>query len=201
MADHANHNTVHNVVGVYADPMIARGVARQIADLGVPQSSIAVGDAAGDVQSLKAEMREEADNTIIGPGNVGPFTKRMTKGLIRQTIGWTIGLAILGCALAFFDWPASNLAFGQRLLIAAIVGAVTGATIGFVWGGARGAANEPSLHGLAAERGITLTATIPASLAPEAVRIMREAQPIRLDLGTPEGSPVETITTEEDVNR
>jgi hypothetical protein len=35
------------------------------------------------------------------------------------------------------------------------------------------------------------------SLAADVVRIMREAQPLRLDVGTVEGNPVETLDTDE----
>jgi len=197
MADHLNPNTVNEIVGVYEDPMIAKGVARQLGDLGIPTGAIKVGGADARVESLKAEMREEVDNTFMGPGNVGPFTKEMSKGLVRQTVVWTIALAALGCLLALFDWPGSDLDFGARLVIGALVGAATGATIGFVWGGARGAMREPSGHNLAAERGVTVAVAAPGHLASDAVSIMRSAEPIRLDLGTPEGSPIDTIETDE----
>lgn len=197
MADHLNPSTVNELVGVYGDAATAEGVGRRLRELGVASSAVRVDDVGGRVESLKAEMREEVDNTIVGPGNIGPFTKEMQKGVARQTIVWMVALAILGCLLALFDWPGSDLDFGQRLVIAAIVGAVTGATIGFVWGGGRGAMREPSAHDLAAERGVTVAVAAPGHLAAEAVSIMRAAQPIRLDVGSLEGSPVDTIETDE----
>lgn len=193
--------TENDLIAVYADPEIARGVARRITDMGVHPEAVRLGGVEARVTALKAEMREEVDNTFVGPGNMGPFTKEMTKGIVHQIGLWTIALAILGGLLALFDWPASNLEFGARLIIAVIVGAVTGATIGFVWGGSKGALEEPSGHNLAAERGVTLAVTVDAARAADVTRILQEAQPIRLDIGTPEGAPVDTISTEEDANR
>lgn len=198
MADSPNPNTVNEIVGVYGDRAIADGVARRVGDLGIPVSAIRVDDAGARVESMKAEMREEIDNSFIGPGNVGPFTKEMSKGIVRQTTVWTVAGAVLGCLLAFFDWPGSDLDFGARLVIAALVGAATGATIGFVWGGARGAMREPSGHNLAAERGVSVAVSAPGPKAPEVVRIMRSAKPIRLDLGSLEGDPIATIETDEE---
>lgn len=197
MADSPNPNTVNEIVGVYADPTIADGVARRVGDLGIPASSIRIDEAGGRVESMKAEMREEVDNTFVGPGSVGPFTKEMSKGIARQTIVWTVAGAVAGCLLALFDWPGSDLEFTTRLVIAALVGAATGATIGFVWGGARGAMREPSGHNLAAERGVSVAVTTPAAKAADVVRIMRDGQPIRLDLGSLEGDPIATIETDE----
>ena len=193
--------SVHDIVGVFDDEATARRVATRIGDLGVPVSAIRVDDPGARVASLKGEMREEADNTIVGAGNVGPFTKGMTKGILTHVAMWTVGFAVLGCLLALFDWPASNLEFGSRLIIAAIVGAVTGATIGFVWGGGWGAANEPSHGELAAERGVVVAVSAPATHATRVVEAMKAADPIRLDLGSPEGSPIDTVTTEEEAHR
>jgi hypothetical protein len=201
MAQHPNHSSMHDIVGVFGDAMIAEGVARRIVDLGVPRSEVRVGTAGARVEAMKAEMREEADNTIVGPGNVGPFTKEMTKGMGRQIVGWTIAFAIVGAVLSVIAWPGTNLPFIARLPIAVIVAAVAGATVGFVRGGGAGGAHEPSLHGLAAERGITISATVSDQLAADVVRIMRDAQPIRLDVGSVEGTPVATIETEEDAHR
>ena len=56
---------------------------------------------------------------------------------------------------------------------------------------------EPSGHNLAAERGISVAVTAPAAKAADVVRIMRDGQPIRLDLGSLEGDPIATIETDE----
>lgn len=192
-----NPDTVNEIIGVFGDPTTAGRVARRLEELGIPTGAVRVGDAESRVEAVKAEMREEVDNTIVGPGSLGPFTKEMTKGATRQGVAWTAALAVVGCLLALFDWPASDLSFGSRLAIAAAVGAATGATIGFVWGGARGAMREPSGHRLAGERGVVVAAPVPGSKAAEAVAIMRGGGPIRLDIGTPEGAPVATVETDE----
>jgi hypothetical protein len=57
---------------------------------------------------------------------------------------------------------------------------------------------EPSGHNLAAERGVSVAVSAPGPKAAEVVRIMRAAEPIRLDLGSLEGDPIATIETDEE---
>lgn len=184
----------HDVVGVFANSTVAQAVARRVVDLGVSPSSVRVDDAGARVESIRAEMREEADNTIVGPGSVGPFTREMTRGIAAYVVLGVVAGAILALPLGLIS--IGSLGLGVRLAIAAALGAVTGATIGFELGGGLGAKGpaEP----LAAERGVAVSVGVEDSLAATVVRIMREAQPIRLDLGTIEGNPVDTITTEAD---
>ncbi|HEX7168927.1 MAG TPA: hypothetical protein VF230_18260 [Acidimicrobiales bacterium] len=197
MTDPTYAASAHDIVAVYRDHAVARRVAQQVEALGVAPGSIRMDDAATRVESLKAEMREEADNTIVGPGNVGPFTTGMTKGVVKHVGGWAVALTLLCLPLGLVEWW--DVALGTRLAIAAIVGAVTGATIGFVAGGGFGA--EGPNRRLAAERGVTLAVSVVDSLAPRVVSAMRDADPIRLDLGSLEGNPVDTIMTEEDTAR
>jgi hypothetical protein len=185
---------VHDIVAVLSDPEMARGVARRIESLGIPPWSIRMNDAAANVEAMKAEMREEADNTIVGPGSIGPFTREMSRGIVRQVAVWTLALAVLAAPvglIGFIDLPVVT-----RVVIAAAVGAVAGSVIGFMLGGGLGA--KDGYDPLATERGITLSITTPDTLAAEVVRIVCDAQPLRLDLGSLEGSPLETVINDVD---
>jgi hypothetical protein len=184
------------ILGVFADRAAADGVVRRLRDVGVATSAVRVDEPGGRVASLKAEMREEADNTIVGPGNVGPFTKEMSKGVAL----WVVVGALVGAAVAL---PFGLISFGHlglvtRLVIFGAVGLFTGSTIGFVAGGglSAGGGYDP----LAAEQGVTVTVDAPDSLASEVVRVMRSADPLRLDLGSLDAgaAPVDTFTTRED---
>lgn len=186
----------HEILGVFGDQATADHAVRRLRDVGVAPQDVRVGDAAASVAAMKAEMREQADNTIVGPGNVGPFTKEMAKGVVVWvTVGALLGgLLVLPLGfIEFFDLP-----LGVRLLIAAAVGVATGSTIGFVAGG--GLAAEGGYDPLAAEEGVTVAVAVPAEVASEVVRVMRSCHPLRLDLGSLEGAPVDTLATEEEGN-
>jgi hypothetical protein len=187
----------HEIVGVFRDQQTASSVARRIVGLGVSPSDVRVGDRAADVLALRAEMREEADNTIVGPGPVGPFTKEMTKGIVALVVlgGIVGGLVCLPLGLLHF----AGLSLAARLVIAGLVGVFTGSTVGFMVGGGLGA-KGPDVP-LAAERGVTVAVRVRDDLAASVARPMRDASPIRLDLGSIEGNPVETLATEEDLAR
>lgn len=186
----------HEILGVFSDQASADGVVRRLVSAGVTPGDVRVDDAGSRVASIKAEMREQADNTIVGPGNFGPFTEEMTKGLVVWvTVGALLG-GLLLLPLGFLE--ILSLPLVTRMVIAALVGVATGATIGFVAGG--GLAAEGGYDPLAAEVGVTVAVDVPASLATDVVRIMRAADPVRLDLGSLDGSPVDTLMTQERSN-
>lgn len=183
----------HEIIGVFRDEAAARAAAgaaaRAVGRAAAPQ----VGGSGDDVASLKAEMREEMQHTFVGPGNVGPFTKEMSKGITVGTIVCTIAGAILALPLAFI--PLGDIGIGARLAIAAAIGAVAGATVGFMAGGF--AAKGPG-QPLAAERGTTVSIDVRTPEEIERVtEAMRAHDPI-IDLTTAAGDAVSTITTEEE---
>lgn len=184
------------VLGVFRDPRSAEAAAGAAASFAsAPPQTGRDGDEAA---SLQAEMREELDNSVIGAGNVGPFTKEMTKGLIIGTIlGVVVGF-IVTVPLGFV--PLGSIGLLPRLLIAAVVGGFAGATMGFVTGGGFGAKGpaEP----LAAERGTTVSVQVTsAEEATKVAEAMRKHDPIRIDLTTAEGEPITALTTEEEEMR
>jgi hypothetical protein len=188
MDNNLNAGRRRQLVGVFNNEDDARAAARATGAGGQ------VGATTDRVNSLKAEMRDELDNSFIGAGNVGPFTKEMSKGISVATPVFTLLGAVLGLAIAFIGWGSIGLA--PRLVIGALVGAAAGATAGFVIGGGFGA--KSPAQPMAAERGVTVAVDVTDRA--EATRLadrMRAYRPIRIDL-VAEGEPKETLTTEED---
>lgn len=81
-----------------------------------------------EVNALRQEQRDEVESTMVGAGNVGPFTKGMSRGLAVWVPVSTIVGAVLGLALA-------PLLMEDGVILMVIIGAVAGATFGFSVGG------------------------------------------------------------------
>jgi hypothetical protein len=178
------------LIGVYSTEDSARSAADAVRRAGVPDDEIRIGDPTDYVASVASEMRDETTHTIVGPGNVGPFTKEMSKGmLVGIVVGGAIGVVL---ALPLAAIPFGDFALWSRLLLVVIVGALVGATVGWVLGGGFGATRPDDK--LAAERGVTLT--VPAT--PETEALLSRTNPLRLDVVEADGQPVRTIATEEE---
>jgi hypothetical protein len=188
-------STTHEIVGVFRTPEAARAAADAAGRVVTGSTPPRVGGAGDDVASLKAEMREEMQHTTAGAGNVGPFTKEMTKGLSTGTVVGVIAGALLALPIGLIEWEPT-LGLAMRLMIAAVVGAVAGGTVGFMMGGFT--AKGPG-QALAAERGTTVVIDVRTPEEIERVtEAMRGHDPIRIDLTTAEGDAVSTLTTEEE---
>jgi hypothetical protein len=81
-----------------------------------------------EVNALRQEQRDEVESTMVGAGNVGPFTKGMSRGMSIWIPVSTIVGALLGLALV-------PLVMEDGVILMMIIGAVAGATFGFVAGG------------------------------------------------------------------
>ena len=185
----------HEVIGVFRSPQAARAAADAAGCVVTGTSAARIGEAGDEVASLKAEMRKEMQHTTAGAGNVGPFTMEMAKGLSTGTAVGVLAGALLALPLGFIAWEPT-LGLAMRLLIAAVVGAVAGGTVGFMMGGF--AAKGPGAP-LAAERGTTVVIDVRTPEEIERVtEAMRSHDTIRVDLATAEGDAVSTITTEEE---
>ncbi|MEA3077549.1 MAG: hypothetical protein QOF60_2457 [Actinomycetota bacterium] len=186
-------DTVNEVVAVFRTEQDAEEAARDVRS--VLGRGPRVGGRTAEVESLKAEMREELEHTVVGPGSIGPFTKEMTKGLlVGVTLGVIVGF-VVSVPLGLVPFPSVGL--GTRLVIAGVVGAFAGATIGFVDGG--GLAAKGPLEPLAAERGTPVVVDV---RTPDEIRratdAFRRHGPIRVDLTTADGRPITTLTNEEE---
>ena len=180
-------------VGVFKDRRTAELAAQAARDAGADR--VRVGVDADRILALRAEMREEIDHTVIGPGPIGPFTKEAGRRIAWVLPAWTVGGAILLLPLAFLPL---HMSLPVRLILAAVVGAAAGATIGLILGGGFGmkGPEEP----LGAERGVIVSARTHDPAETERVtERMKELDPIRIDVATPQHDPTGTVATEEDV--
>ena len=186
-----------SLIGVFRDDEAARAAADAAAQAGIDRSRIRLGQKADEVAALRGEMSEELGNTVAGPGNVGPFTKEMTKGIRVAAPLATLAGAVLALPLAFLPLPYGDLNLVARLVIAAAVGAAAGGTLGLILGG--GLAAKGPGEQLASERGVTLAISSedPAELD-RVAQALRQRDPIRLDVIGSDGQPAGTVTTEED---
>lgn len=179
------------VVAVFRTPEAAQTAADAARRAGA--SEVRVDSERGDVLSLQSEMRDEMEHTFIGPGNVGPFTKEMSKGLgAGAIIGGLVG-AVIALPFVAIDF---GLPLWQRVVIALVVGAFAGSTVGFVLGGGLGARGpaEP----LAAEEGITVVATAAPTRLDDVERAFADTPGlIRVDLAVRD-QPIDNIAEEDD---
>ncbi len=177
------------LVAVYENRDAALLAAEAARNAGAPPDEVRVDEDLDRVASIQGEMRQELEHTVLGPGNVGPFTKEMTQGMtLGAVVGGALGsvVALPFAALSFGGWP-----LWLRLVIVVVVGAVVGSTVGWIVGGGFGA-RRPDAP-LAAQRGVTVTAP-----ALEAVQtVLLAASPIRVDLLGDDGHALGVVMTEE----
>lgn len=188
MSDNAQ---TRQLVAVFHSRPAAVRAAAAARDVGASDVRV---DAAHDERlALEAEMRDEMEHTIVGPGNIGPFTKEMTKGIgAGVAMASVIGAAI---ALPFAMVDLFGLPLWLRVVIAAVVGGFAGATVGFMLGG--GLTPTPEKE-LAAEEGVVVVVTVADTTAGAVERALRRMEGlIRLDAATG-GQPQSTRMEEPD---
>jgi hypothetical protein len=173
MAEQSKPMRRYNVEATYADSESARRAAEAAeaegaeVTLDLPQDKQAV---------LYAQMRDEAESMVMGPGSVGPFTKSMTKGLLSGAlIGGVIGLAA-GLIVGLIAWPST-----AGIIWSMVIGTAAGMTAGFTAGGFV----KPRLDHegeLDAAAGPTVSAhTDDLQIARAAAARLAEKGPIRVD--------------------
>lgn len=177
-------NEPTRLVAVYDGENEARRAVHALEEAGLA-ARVRVADPADLVASLNGEMRAETARSYAGPGNVGPFTKEMAQGsLLGVIVGGAAGVLL---ALPFAAIPFGGMALWTRLLTVAVVGAVIGATIGWIVIGAF-AARRPE-EPLAAEAGVTVS--VPTTVAARDALVATDAR--RIDVVRPDGSAVSTV--------
>src|SRR4051812_39103471 len=89
------------LVAVYDSEDQAREAVRALERSGVDVAQVRIADDRDHISAVEGEMRSESVNTVAGPGNVGPFTKEMTRGsLLGILVGAVVGfLAALPFAI------------------------------------------------------------------------------------------------------
>jgi len=180
----------HRLIGVFPDRAAADRVRSELEAAGVDRRSIRIDDPRDETSSLRSEMREELEHSVVGAGIAGPYPKEMTRGgLLLALIGAVIGAII---ATPFFLIPVDDLAWWARLLLVVGIGALAGAIVGGVVG-APLAAKGPA-DAVAAQRGITVGV---ARSDVVVHRIMSRNHPVRVDLVDWDFSPIEVEETDE----
>lgn len=141
--------------------------------------------------AIRGEMADELESIVAGPGSVGPFTKSMSKGLVRWVpLGALVG-AVGGFMLGFIPW-SGGLDLGARLVLGVVIGTFAGATAGFTAGGfvrpeRRGEDRRP----LQSEAGSTVAVSVgSADEAREARGLLERLGPDRIDETDAQGYPV-----------
>ena len=109
-----------------------------------------------EVNSLRQEQRDELEGTMVGAGNVGPFTKGMNRGLSLWVPICTVIGALLGLALG----PA---VMEDGVILMVIIGAVAGAVFGFTVGGFVGSRRRGEGNAGAADPGVARSSAGPPS--------------------------------------
>ena len=140
-----------------------------------------IGGKADERAVLRAEMRDEMESAVVGPGPIGPFTKGMSKGIaLWVPIGAVIG-ALLGLLLGVIPW-GQGLSLGLRLVLGIVIGAGFAATVGFVAGGSVRPVTEGEGEKLDAEVGTTVTVRVGNDDESRRAReILERSNPLRID--------------------
>lgn len=147
---------------------------------------------------LRAEMRDEVESTVVGPGNVGPFTKSMTQGIIAGVPLAAVVGAILGALIGLIEW-GFGLSTEARVVLGIAIGGFGGAVVGFMVGGFGKSRMDNEGEGrLDAEAGsiVSVHATSPEE-AQRVREFLETGDPVRIDEtehGVPTGPSSEEKT-------
>jgi hypothetical protein len=176
------------LIGVYDTPEHAEAAAARVQAAGAHEA--VVDDPADKVDSLRAEMRDELENSWISPPAVIAPTKESAKGASALVpLGALIG-AILAMPLGFIDVGGS---LTSRLVIAALCGVGMGSTVGFLIGAGTGVRGRFEAN--AADEGVVVR--VPTD-TPEIEAAMEHGGVLRLDRVHGDGTPDVTLETEDD---
>lgn len=135
-------------------------------------------------------MRDEVESTVVGPGNVGPFTKSMTKGIVAGVPTAAVIGAILGALIGLLPW-GFGLNTVVRVVLGVAIGGFAGATVGFMLGGFVKSRMDREGEGrLDAEAGSIVSVRAASPGEAERVRAFLETgDPVRIDESA-HGAPV-----------
>ncbi len=179
----------HNVEATFEDEAEANRAAEAVREAGV-DGSVTVDRPEDKSAVLRAEMRDEVEGLVGGPGNIGPFTKSMTKGIaIAVPIGTAVGV-VLGALVGLIPW-GETLDLLPRMLIGAGIGAAFGATTGFVIGGGLKTRIDREGEQFDAERGGTVGVhSDDPEAAERAAEVLESQAPKRVDRVRADGAPL-----------
>jgi hypothetical protein len=182
-----------DLVAVFPDRAQAESVAEKARALGVPDEDVRVERHEDKVASLRGEMRDELERSWFSPQGGFVLTKRMIKGILAVSPFTVLAGVLLLLPFAFVSW--GSLPLWGRIVLTSVVGATAGGTVGFIVGG--GEAEKGAGAPLAAEHGVTVRV---ADAGAEVQQALVEAEPVRADVVTPDGTPLGSITSESERN-
>jgi hypothetical protein len=180
------------LVGVFHDRDQAEAAAEGAQALGVADEDVHIQRQEDKVASLRGEMREELERSWFSPQGGILLTKRSLKGMAAVSPVAVVAGILLLLPFAFIAW---GLPLWGRILLTTVVGAIAGGTVGFIVGG--GEAEKGAGAPMAAEHGVTVRV---ADARPEVQARLADAEPVRLDVVTPEGTPVASVSSESERN-
>lgn len=182
--------TKRRLVAVFATDEGAERAIEQAVEAGVARDEIQMGDAA-ERASMRAEMRQELEGSLLNAQAVIALPKEAAKGAGATAILYGVACALAMMVLAPFLLTEMSLV--ARLVILGGIGFVAGSTIGIIVGpgfSAKGP-NEP----IAAERGITVS----VPLTSDGLRdVFTNAGAIRVDEVTEQGEPIINLASDGD---
>jgi hypothetical protein len=177
------------LVGVFRDAAHAQDAVDRVQTVG--HQAVQIGDPDDHVSALRGEMHEELTRSFFAPHAGLLLTKESGRAMAVSIAAFSALFAVAAMPLAAFEM--ADLGVGARVGLVLIVGALAGATVGFVVGNALGARGPAASN--AADRGVVVSVDDPTEAAE---RAMVESAPIRLDLVDQAGLPIETVTTEDE---
>lgn len=179
----------HALLGVYPPDQVP-DLVRRLTAAGVRDQDVHTGEGDDVTTSLRAEMREEASESVIMPQVGVLYSKEATKA----TNVLLPVLAVVGAVLALplaLALPG-DMALWTRLLLCAVCGALVGGTVGVIVPPAMAVKNQDEPN--AAQRGVVVRV---ARWTPEVEHLMADAHPLRLDRLGPDQEPIGPVVTEE----
>lgn len=124
-----------NAIATFPDESAAARAVGELKSSGIAASAITLSPRSEDENAEHAQMRDEVDDFVAGPGVTA--TKSMSKGAAVGTVTLGVVGAFLGLLIGLLwgGMPGSQPGSTQKILIAVGVFTVTGGTIGFMLGG------------------------------------------------------------------
>jgi len=175
---------------VYPDRERAVAAQRALIGAGVADREIHLDDEPDTIVSLRAEMHEELSRAWIVPNAGVAYPKEAARGLVvMSAIGVAVGV-LAAFPLALIDFGST---YWVRWVVFAAVGVGFGLAVALVVGPALGSPRPGELS--AAVRGTLLRVGRDTR---ELRELLIAEEPVRLDVVTHDGDPIDTVMTEGD---
>jgi hypothetical protein len=134
---------------------------------------------------LRAEMRDELNASMMGPGPAGALTKAQNKGVVKWVLIFAPAGALLLFIVGLLVWPSPT-----GLIATAAIGATGGATLGFVIGGFLGPREHDEGRPEAESGKVVGIHSRNAGDIEKAMRVLREFDVVRIDRVDGAGRPM-----------